>query len=32
MTANPGGVKTNVGFGRDNNNEPIYISGGLFDI
>ena len=32
MTANPGGVKTNVGFGRDNNNEPIYISGGLFGI
>ncbi len=32
MTANPGGVKTNVGFGRDNNNEPIYISGGLFNI
>ena len=32
MTANPGGVKTNVGFGRDNNNDPIYISGGLFGI
>tara|TARA_R110002020_G_scaffold140042_3_gene311260 strand:+ start:8474 stop:8821 length:348 start_codon:yes stop_codon:yes gene_type:complete len=32
MTANPGGVKTNVGFGRDTNSNPIYISSGLYNI
>lgn len=32
MTANPGGVKTNVGFGRDEDGQPIYISGGLSGI